>query len=183
MANPPETPETTHKDDPESRKERSERIINLFNAVKGMALAEVPGPIPPFTKWLDGKIERAQRGELEVKFTVRPEMANPTGLLHGGMQCGMMDDVVGMTTATLGYAGFLISIDFHVDYLGKAKVGEVVHARARIEREGKRIVHATAEIFKPGGERIATGNSNLLVTGYTPKYVREMDSFEENSER
>ena len=34
-------------------------------------------------------------------------MANPTGLLHGGMQCALMDDTIGMMTATLGFKRFV----------------------------------------------------------------------------
>ena len=105
-------------------KERSDHLINLFNTFKGKRLRNLP--VPPFTKWLNGVINRAEYGEIELIFEIRPEMANPTGLLHGGMQCALMDDTIGMMTATLGYEGFPISIDFHVDYLGKVKVGEKV---------------------------------------------------------
>ncbi|MHA1732021.1 MAG: PaaI family thioesterase [Promethearchaeota archaeon] len=165
-----------YSDDEQTRRERSARVVALFNAARGVELSKVPGPIPPFTRWLDGKIVSASRGSLEINFLVRPEMANPTGLLHGGVQCGMMDDVVGMTTATLGYAGFLISIDFHVNYLGKVRVGEEVAVRAKVNREGKRIVHASAEITRLGGGRVASGSTNLLVTGHTPDYVKEIES-------
>ena len=105
-------------------KERSDHLINLFNTFKGKRLRNLP--VPPFTKWLNGVINRAEYGEIELIFEIRPEMAKPTGLLHGGMQCALMDDTIGMMTATLGYEGFPISIDFHVDYLGKVKVGEKV---------------------------------------------------------
>ncbi len=92
-------------------------MINLFNTFIEKSLKDFP--VPPFSKWLNGKIIKAQYGVIELEFEVRPEMTNPTGLLHGGMQCALMDDTIGMTTATLGYGGFPISIDFHMDYLGK----------------------------------------------------------------
>jgi uncharacterized protein (TIGR00369 family) len=155
--------------------ERSQRIIKLFSAAKGKNTKDIPGPIPPFTKWLNGKIREVRRGKLVVEFEVREEMANPTGLLHGGMQCGMMDDTIGMMSATLGYKGFLISIDFHVDYLGKVKVGEKVRVTGEMIREGRNIVHANAQISTLDGKLIATGNSNLLKTGYKPDYVKEID--------
>jgi len=69
----------------EKKKERrSKRIIKLFNAFKGQELKN--HPVPPFTKWLNGKIINAEYGQVELEIMVRPEMANPTGLLHGGMQ-------------------------------------------------------------------------------------------------
>lgn len=81
-----------------------------------------------------------------------------------------MDDTIGVTCATLGYEGFLISIDFHVDYLGKVKVGEKVRVKGQIVREGRKIVHAMAEIHDIEGNLIATGSSNLTKTSFRPDY-------------
>ncbi|MFW9950332.1 MAG: PaaI family thioesterase [Candidatus Thorarchaeota archaeon] len=154
-------------------KKRSERIIKLFNSFKSRELKDFP--VPPFSKWLNGKVIEASYGKIEVEFEVRPEMANPTGLLHGGMQCSLMDDTIGMTTATLGYEGFPITIDFHVDYLGKVKVGEKVRVVGRIIREGKNILHATAELYNLERKLIAAGNANLLKTRFIPDYVKKAD--------
>ena len=118
-------------------KERSAQVIEKFNSIKNLEIKDFPAP--PFTKWLNGKVISASKGNMEVKFRVRPEISNPTGLLHGGMQSAMLDDVIGMTCATLGYEGFLITIDFHIDYLGKAKVGDEVIVYAKIIRDGKNI--------------------------------------------
>ncbi|MEJ2249284.1 MAG: PaaI family thioesterase [Candidatus Lokiarchaeota archaeon] len=158
--------------------ERSERVIKLFNAAKGKSVKDFPS-MPPLTNWLNGNIIEAKRGFMAIEFKVRPEMANPTGLLHGGMQCAMMDDSIGMMTATLGYEGFPISIDFHIDYLGKVKVDKRVRVIAKVIREGKNIIHATAEIYNMQGELISTGNSNLLKTTYKPDYVKEVDKLSE----
>nr|MDO8088638.1 PaaI family thioesterase [Candidatus Sigynarchaeum springense] len=122
---------------------------------------------------LNGKIVIAARGDVTVQFVVRPEMANPTGLLHGGMMCAMLDDVIGMMTATLGHKGFLISIDMNVNYLGKVKVGEVITARGKIIREGRTVANATGELVDKDGRPVATASSNLLLTGYEPDYVKQ----------
>ena len=159
-------------------KKRSERIIKLFSSTVGINLSKIPGPIPPFSKWLDGKMVSVKRGEIEMEFKVRPEWSNPTGLLHGGMQGALIDDTIGMTTATLGYEGFLISIDSQLNYLGKAKVGETVRVKANLVREGKNIVNFTCEIRNQEGNLITTGNSNLLRTHFKPEYVKAIDGNE-----
>jgi len=156
---------------------RSDRILKLFNSFKSRELKDLP--VPPFTKWLNGKIIKTERGLLELEFEIRPEMGNPTNLLHGGMQCALMDDTIGMMTATLGYEGFPISIDFHVDYLGKVKVGENVRVIAKLIREGNNILHAIAEIYDLNGIVISTGNSNLLKTNFVPDYVKLADQLED----
>jgi uncharacterized protein (TIGR00369 family) len=151
-------------------KKRSEQMVEFFRAMKGKGLKDFP--VPPFTKWLNGTIIDVKRGEIELEFVVRPEMANPTGILHGGMQCALMDDTIGITCATLGYEGFLIGIDFHADYLGRAEVGEKVRVKGRIVREGRKIVHATAEIHCMDGALIATSECNLSKTSFRPNYVK-----------
>ncbi len=160
-------------EDKDKIKKRSEQMVKLFNTFKGKNLKDFP--VPPFSKWLDGKIIKAQYGKIELEFEVRPEMANPTGLLHGGMQCALMDDTIGMTTATLGFEGFPISIDFHVDYLGKVKVGENVRVIGKIMREGRNIIHVIGEIYDLEGNLISTGNSNLLKTHFVPDYIKKVD--------
>ncbi len=148
----------------EEIEERSRKIIEMFNSANGMNMENLPAP--PFSKWLNPTIISAERGSIEVNFKIRPEMANPTNLFHGGMQAALMDDLIGATTATLGYEGFAITIDLHVDFIGKAKVGEIVKAKTQITREGKRIIHAIAEITNQKGDVIATASSNLLRTTF-----------------
>jgi uncharacterized protein (TIGR00369 family) len=147
-------------------------MLELFNGIHGEDLSQFP--VPPFTKWLNGRIITALRGDVQVEFTIRPEMANPTGLLHGGMQSAMMDDVIGMACATLGYEGFLLSINLHVSYLGKVKVGEKVIIRAQLVREGHTISHANAEIRSLQKELIALGESDLVKTTHSPSFNKKI---------
>ena len=156
-------------------KKRSKKMIEGFNAIIGMDMKDF-SISPPFTKWLNGKIVSAAYKIVEVEFEIRPEMANPTGLLHGGVQSAMIDDVIGMCTATLGLPGFLISVDFSIDFLGKARVGEKVIVKAEITRNGKNIAHADASIRNLEGKLIALARANLLKTKYKPEYVKQVDS-------
>lgn len=148
-------------------------MVQLLQAMKGKSLQEFP--VPPFTKWLNGELLSVERGHLAIQFTVRPEMANPTGLLHGGMQGAMIDDTIGMVSATLGYKGFLLSIDMHVDYLGKVRVGENIIATGRIIREGRRVVHASVKLETGDGKLVAEGRSNLLITSHEPDFLKQVD--------
>ena len=162
-------------DEKEETAIRSKKMINGFNAIIGMELKDF-SISPPFTKWLNGKIVSAAYKMVEVEFEVRPEMSNPTGLLHGGVQSAMIDDVIGMCTATIGLKGFLISIDFSIDFLGKSKVGEKVIVKAEITRDGKNIAHADASIRKNDGKIVSIARANLLKTNYKPDYVKQVDS-------
>jgi uncharacterized protein (TIGR00369 family) len=151
---------------------RSIKILDLFKAIKGKPLQDFP--VPPLTKWLNGKIISAERGDVVIQLTVRPEMANPTGLLHGGMMAAICDDAIGMTSATLGNKGFLISVDMNINYLGKVKVGEEITARGHISREGRNIIHGIAELKDKDGNLVATASSNLLLTTHEPDYAKQL---------
>lgn len=138
--------------------DKTNPMVELFRAAIGRKLEEAP----PVTQWLDGRIVSCNEGEMEVRFVTRPEMANPAGLLHGGMQAAIMDDVIGMTSATVEEGGFMLSIDLHVNYLGKIKAGQPVLARARIVRSGKRIAHAVCELMEEQGNVISRCDANLI---------------------
>jgi acyl-coenzyme A thioesterase 13 len=163
--------EDNEEESAEKIRERSNRMINLFQAMKGKPFKDFP--VPPFTKWLNGRIIDAKRGEIELEIDLRPEMANPTGILHGGMQAAIIDDIIGITSSTLGYEGFLIGIDLHIDYLGKIYVNEKIKALCRIVREGRHIVHVMAELKDQNGNLIATGDANLLRTHYKVDYLHK----------
>ncbi|MEW6439903.1 MAG: PaaI family thioesterase [bacterium] len=143
-------------------------IVELFRASIGKKLEGAP----PMTTWLDGRIVSCEPGRMEVRFVTRPEMANPIGLLHGGMQAAIMDDVIGMTAATLGQEGVMLSIDLHVNYIGKLSVGQAVTARARFVRTGKRIAHAVCELVDEQGRVVSRGDSNLIKTALEPDYMK-----------
>jgi uncharacterized protein (TIGR00369 family) len=150
--------------------EQTNSIVELFRSLKGKKMQGAP----PFTEWLDGRIVSCDVGEIEMTFQVRPEMSNPTGLMHGGVQAAIIDDLIGMTTATLGEEGFMLSIDLHVNFLGKIRVGQTVKGRARIVRSGRRITHAVCELLDEQGNIVSRGDSNLVKTEHVPDYHKSV---------
>ncbi|MFX1571772.1 MAG: PaaI family thioesterase [Promethearchaeota archaeon] len=152
---------------------RSKQMLNFFNSKKGKKLKDFAKIA--YARWLNGTLINVERGFIELEYFLRPEMANPVNLLHGGIQCGMLDNAIGMAVATLGYEGFPISIDFHIDFIGKVKVEEKVKVHGKVINEGHNILHAVGEIYDIRGNLISTSNSKLLITDITPVYVKEVD--------
>ncbi len=128
----------------------------------------------PVTRWLDGTIKEVNEGSITAEFVVRPEMANPVGLTHGGIMSVIIDDVIGMTAATLGKGGFCFSVNLYVDYLGKAKVGDMITAKSKILRKGKQMLNIQCELVDVNGGIIARGISNLVrseISAYEPERI------------
>ncbi len=131
---------------------------------------------PPFTRWLDGRLKECSAGRMAMEVLCRPEMGNPAGLLHGGVQAAIMDELIGMTILTLGEKGFALSIDLHVNFLGKVEIGQKIIARAEIVRSGKRISHAVCEIRDTAGRLVSLGSANLLKTTHASGMESAIDA-------
>lgn len=137
-------------------------LLQIFQAHIGKPVADFA---PPLTKWLDGTLLKAEEGNFEMAFTVRAEMTNPAGMLHGGIHAAILDDTIGMTVATLGLPNLYVSINLNIDFLNPARTGERVIATTQIIRAGKTIVNAVAEIRNEQGQILSRATSNLANTG------------------
>lgn len=105
-------------------------------------------------------------------------MANPAGLLHGGVQAAMIDETIGMAVASLGPDTFYVSVNLAIDHLGYAKTGDTLLAAGHIRRAGNRIVKAVCELSDRTGRIIACGTSNLLKTKMVPDYIQRLQARE-----
>lgn len=118
----------------------------------------------PFSQWLAGTLRAVSAESITVEYRVRHEMTNPGGLLHGGVQSGMLDDVMGLLANALGREFFLVSVNLGIDFLGAAREGDVVTATAHVVRSGSTIVNMAAELRNQQGKLIARAQSNLTNT-------------------
>ncbi len=116
----------------------------------------------PFAHWLDGILEEVDFGQLSIRFTVRPDMTNPHGMLHGGVISGMLDDIIGTTVATLDKEQPFVSINLSVDFVQGARVSDEVIAKAKVIRNGRTAVYVQAELFNQSAKLLAVATSNLV---------------------
>jgi uncharacterized protein (TIGR00369 family) len=116
----------------------------------------------PFAHWLDGILEEVEFGQLSIRFTVRPDMTYPHGMLHGGVISGMLDDVIGTTVATLDKEQPFVSINLSVDFVQGARVSDEVIAKAKVIRNGRTAVYVQAELFNQSAKLLAVATSNLV---------------------
>ncbi|MHA1718354.1 MAG: PaaI family thioesterase [Promethearchaeota archaeon] len=120
-------------------------------------------PKSPLTSWINAHITDVVPGEVHMQFIVTPKLINPAGVLHGGIQCAILDEVIGMTGASLDMDQFLYAIDLKVDYLRKARLGQTLNVKGKIIKLGRNIVNCTAEIYTKDCKLIAQAKSNLII--------------------
>ncbi|PYF72875.1 PaaI family thioesterase [Pedobacter nutrimenti] len=119
-----------------------------------------------YMNWLRPVVVFAKAGSLRCRYTVRKEMTNPYGILHGGVTAGIIDDLIGATVYTLGLANAYTTVNNAIDYFAPAKQGDVIEAESTIVKKGRAIINLQCEIFLPSKNRlIARGYSNMLNVG------------------
>lgn len=122
--------------------------------------------ISPAGRWLDGVLRAITENSSEVEYTVREEMTNPVGTLHGGVIATMLDDAMGLLlNVASGAEGFYATVNLHLDYIGPARVGDVILASVQINRRGRQIANMEGWLRHAGGKPIAHATSNLLRIG------------------
>jgi len=97
-------------------------------------------------------------GEIEYTMTIDSRHLSSPQISHGGAIAGMMDNVLGVTA--LSYAvtqeKLCSTVEFKINYLNPAKLGDVLTGSAQIDYIGKRLV-VTSGFIKCGERLIAKG--------------------------
>lgn len=138
-------------------------ILDALRARIGQYNNQSPSPMGV---WLNGKLLAVEPGSLTMSYQVRPEMANPGGILHGGACAAMLDDVIGMTVYSLNRPQFFATIQFNLDYLSAAPVGAEVIAQSQLLRAGKTAVYAQCELRTPEGKLLTRASSHLIASPF-----------------
>lgn len=125
----------------------------------------VQGSPSPFMNWLQPVILKVEEGSLAFQYTVRPEMANPFGTLHGGVTAAIIDDAMGATLIAYGEDVFHVTVNLSVDYFAAARVGDVIIAETSVQKRGRQIVNIHCDVRNEDKTKLlAKGYSNLIKT-------------------
>lgn len=133
--------------------------LSLLEAQKGKQFDQGPSPL---SRWLNGKLIDVSEGNIVMEYYVRKEMTNPVGMLHGGMICAILDEVIGMTSYTLDIEYFHPSVNLNVDYLASAREGDTVIVKTELIKQGRNVIHIEGKLFNPEGKLLAKGSANLF---------------------
>jgi acyl-coenzyme A thioesterase 13 len=126
--------------------------------------AQKANSISPWGKLLNGTLLAAEKGKLKISLTVREELTNPGGIMHGGAIAGFIDEIIGMTTITLSNSGFYVAMNLNVDFLRPGKLGETIIGETEIIKDGRTIAHAVCLVYNQEGKLMAKASSNLMLT-------------------
>jgi uncharacterized protein (TIGR00369 family) len=118
----------------------------------------------PYVRLLGLEFVRAERGAATFALEVREELTRMGGIAHGGALASLLDTAAACAVHTLlDPAARTVTVDLTVHFLRPVSAGRV-RARARVLREGRRILIISAE---------ATDQNGLLVATAITTYVRQ----------
>lgn len=137
------------------------QVLKSLQAHINQPMSKSPSPLG---RWLNGTLREAEEGKLSIEFSVREEMTNPMGILHGGAMAAIIDEVIGITTFSMGQENFYTSVNLVIDFLASARQGEKITACTHIVRAGRTMVNVACEVKDESGKLLARGTSNLLYT-------------------
>ncbi len=122
----------------------------------------------PAGNWLQFTLEEIDRGKAVITLTVREDMCNPYGNIHGGMMALVMDEVIGWSVVSLDTNNHYTSLNLNVDFLYAIRKGDRLTAQATVIREGKKIIHVECSVQDGQGTLLGKASSNLIVTTMKP---------------
>jgi len=133
----------------------------LLKSFIGKPFSESPSP---FAHWLRGSVVAVDEGSLTFEFTIRKDMTNPVGMLHGGVIAAMIDDCMGVTFFILGLEYFYPTINLNVEFFSPASEGETITVRTKVVKQGRTIINMKADVLNEKQKLLAQATSNMAVS-------------------
>ena len=126
-----------------------------------------------FMHTLGAELSRVAPGECVIQLQYNEGLTQQHGLFHGGVTSTLADNAAGFACYTLMEDSEQpLTIEFKISFL-EAGNGQLLEARAKVLRAGRRIKHAQTDVFAidDSGEKLI---AVALVTIATTKSVQEI---------
>ena len=119
----------------------------------------------PFFNLIGLEILEIEPGRSTARAAWRPDLAQPAGLMHGGVVAALIDTGTAYALLlrdelrdTLRAGGSLVTIDLRVKYLRPVSAGTITCA-SRVTRMGRQITHMEAVVTNEAGKEVARGDA------------------------
>ena len=89
-----------------------------------------------FSKWLGIDIDEYKEGYCRLHFTVREEMLNGFGIVHGGIVFSAADSAFAFACNSHGRVS--VALDVHISFIKSAAAGQVLTVEAKEIHTGNR---------------------------------------------
>jgi uncharacterized protein (TIGR00369 family) len=131
--------------------------------LKAMIAGELPPP--PMAALMQFDLVDAQPGEVVLTCQPDESVYNPSGGVHGGLVCTLLDSAAGLAMhSTLPAGKGYTSIEIKVNYLQAVRLnGGPLTTTGRVVKSGSRVGFVEGIVTNGCGAIVATASSTLLV--------------------
>jgi acyl-coenzyme A thioesterase PaaI-like protein len=105
--------------------------------------------------------EHLEDGSARSLYTAEGHLAGAPGVIHGGIQATLLDEVMGHAIHAVDGDPELdvVTVDFSLRYRRPAPTAVALTIRARLERAEGRDFYVSGEIVSPDGEVLTTAEA------------------------
>ena len=133
----------------------------------GADLAAFTARQPMFSKLLGARLTHVSKERLEAELVVRDDLANPRGILHGGVLMALADHLGGAATfANLPAGATTTTIESKSNFFAAVSRGDTVRAQCTPLHRGRTTMVWETRIFRGDGKLAAVvTQTQLVMTG------------------
>jgi uncharacterized protein (TIGR00369 family) len=111
----------------------------------------------PFFRLIGLRLEELAKDYTKVSITHGPNLVQPTGILHGGIQATLIDTAAGQAIfTTLKLDRRLVTVHLNINYFKPVEAGRIF-AEASVVHKGRSVAHTEARIATEDGVLVAAG--------------------------
>jgi len=116
-----------------------------------------------FSQWLGIKVLDVQEGYSKVQMTVRPEMMNGFGIVHGGIAFSLADSAFAF--ACNNRNNISVALDVTITFTKALHPGDVIIAEAKEVHNGRSTGVYLISVVNQKGEQVALFKGTCFRTG------------------
>lgn len=122
----------------------AENLIELYNSMNH------------FGRFMQMDYTIIKPGEVEYKLSIREELLATQKAAHGGSLAAFMDAILGVASlsAVADEGKLVATIEFKINYLKPALLGDSLTGKGKVIQKGKRILITEGEIYNKNNELI-----------------------------
>lgn len=115
-----------------------------------------------FSRWLGLELLQIDQGQCELRMSVRKEMLNGFGILHGGITYSMADSALAFAANSYGIQS--LTLETSISHHRKVMIDELITARTFEIHKGSNVSSFQVEITNAQDQIVASFKGTVLHT-------------------
>lgn len=118
---------------------------------------------PAFIPWLGIKVIEMKDGYCKGELEVRPEFANPLGMVHGGCIFSFADTIGGLAATSRNPKVKVVTLNSSINYLKPATDTKKLIAESKEIKYGSKIAVYEVNVYNDEKELLANVNLSYFI--------------------